>query len=56
MSLVLAYDDGTNREHELAKTFTKDYTLQKKHTAMVIVDSKGEVLNQCVFNYLTLNK
>jgi len=44
MSLVLAYDEQS-QQNGLTKTFTKDYSLQKKHTAMVMVDRKGEVLN-----------
>lgn len=41
MSLVLANDDST--ESELTKTFTKENTLQRKHTAMVVVDRKGVI-------------
>jgi hypothetical protein len=55
MSLVLANEDSV-KENLLAKTFTHDYSLQRKHTGMAIVDRKGEVLNTYVFNYLTINK
>lgn len=51
MSLVLAYDESV-QQNDLAKTYTQDNQLQKKHTAMVVVDRKGEVVTKGVFNYI----
>ena len=40
MALVLKTEDNIDH-NSLAKTFTLDNTLSKKHLAMIIVDSKG---------------
>jgi hypothetical protein len=55
MSLVLMNDENT-RENELAKTFTANYALERKHVGMAVVDSFGELLNCHIFNYLLVNK
>lgn len=33
-----------------------DYTIQKKHIGMSIVDSKGQCLHLHIFNYLTVDE
>jgi len=55
MSLVLVNDENP-RENELAKTFTANFALERKHVGMAIVDGYGEVLNTHIFNYLLVNK
>lgn len=48
---MLAYDESV-QQNDLAKTYTQDNQLQKKHTAMVVVDSKGEVITKGIYNYI----
>jgi hypothetical protein len=55
MSLVLVNEQNT-RDNELAKTFTANFTLERRHVGMAIVDAHGEVLNTHIFNYLLVNK